>query len=102
MHIRPTALCLGLAVGPGLAYAAHAAEYDVTVLQDPGGIGQSGTEAINASGQSVGYSKTVNGYDAVLWSPSGTATVLQNVSGQLQQRNPRPQRLRAEHRRKWQ
>ena len=35
--------------------------------------------AINASGESVGYSDTATGgYDAVLWSPTGTATVLQD------------------------
>ena len=38
--------------------------------------------AINEAGQSVGYSDTAPGDDAVLWSPSGKATVLQDVGGQ--------------------
>src|SRR5208337_78214 len=37
---------------------------------------------INDAGQSVGYSVTTSGMDAVLWSPSGKATVLQDVGGQ--------------------
>jgi len=37
--------------------------------------------AINDAGQSVGFSYTVGGYDAVLWSPSGKATVLQDAGG---------------------
>jgi hypothetical protein len=76
---------LGLAMTPGLGLTARAAEYDLTVLQDPGGVGQSAPTAINASGQSVGYAWTANngaGSEAVLWSPSGKATVLQNPSGQ--------------------
>ncbi len=68
MRIHPIALCLGVAFAPGLAFAAHAAEYDVTVLQ---GL----PFAINASGQIV--------EDSVLWSPSGTATVLGAPAGTL-------------------
>jgi dipeptidyl aminopeptidase/acylaminoacyl peptidase len=55
-----------------------------TVLQDAGGQGSSDAAAINASGQSVGYSATIGGDDAVLWSPSGQATVLQNAPGSIQ------------------
>ena len=51
-----------------------------TFLANPGG-GQSAAVAINASGQSVGYSDTSNGVDAVLWSPTGTATVLHDLRG---------------------
>jgi probable HAF family extracellular repeat protein len=58
------------------------------VLEDAGGVGASQPVAINASGQSVGWSYTKNGgglglslADAVLWSPSGKATVLQDVGG---------------------
>ena len=40
MPIRPIALCLGLAVTPGLALRAHA-QYDVTVLPEVGGLGNS-------------------------------------------------------------
>ena len=81
MPIRPIAVCLGLAVTPGLAITAHA-RYDVTVLQDPGGVSYSTTNAINASGQSVGVSfTTLELRDAVLWSPSGRATVLQDPGG---------------------
>jgi hypothetical protein len=36
--------------------------------------------AINASGQSVGSSETLNRYDAVLWQPTGKGLMLQNVS----------------------
>ena len=49
-----------------------------TVLQNPSGQSNNATRAINASGQSVGFS----GNTAVLWSPSGKATVLQNPPGQ--------------------
>jgi hypothetical protein len=52
------------------------------VLQDVGGQGDSFATAMNASGQSVGNSSTATGSDAVLWSPSGKATVLQDVGGQ--------------------
>ena len=73
MRIRPIALCLGLAVTPGLALTAHA-QYDVTVLQ--GGYAHT---PCNDTGQSVGASG--GGY-AVLWSASGKATVLQDAGGQ--------------------
>ncbi len=46
-----------------------------------GGKLGSSVSAINASGESVGYSNTVIGDNVVLWSPSGTATVLQDVGG---------------------
>ena len=53
-----------------------------TVLQDVGGQGYSQAVAINASGESVGFSFTsadTNGpLDAVLWSSTGTATVLKD------------------------
>ncbi len=81
MCIRPIALCFGLVVTPGLAHPAHA-QYDVTTLQDAGGQGHSQPSAVNASGQSVGYSYTSRGEEAVLWSPSGKATVLQDFGGQ--------------------
>ena len=43
MRMRPIALWRGVAVTPGLALAAHAdAGYNVTVLQGPGGLGDSG------------------------------------------------------------
>ncbi len=80
MRIHPIALCLGLAVTPSLALTAHA-QYDVTILQGVDG-GSSQASAINASGQSVGSSYTGSGYDAVLWSPSGKPTVLQDAGGQ--------------------
>jgi hypothetical protein len=48
-----------------------------------GGGHNSAALAINASGHSVGFSKTKSGgYDAVRWSPSGAATVLHDVGGQ--------------------
>src|ERR1700686_2995110 len=56
MRIRPLALCLGISVTPGFALTAHAdAGYNVTVLKDPGGLGNSGPffGAINDAGQSV-------------------------------------------------
>src|SRR5208282_6790810 len=86
MRIRMIAFCLGLAVTPGLALTAHA-QYDVTVLQDPTGATVTVPRAINASGQSVGWSQigsqpNPTGYAAVLWSPSGKATVLQDVGRQ--------------------
>jgi hypothetical protein len=53
-----------------------------TLLGDvPGGTGVSNDVAINASGQSVGWSETASGQDAVLWSPKGKATVLQDMGG---------------------
>jgi len=86
MRSRLIALCLGLAVTLGLALPAQA-QQDVTVLQDAGGQGYSQPNAINASGQSVGYSYRscdgqACGFDAVLWSPSGKATVLQDTGGE--------------------
>ena len=47
--------------------------------------GFSGANAINAFGWSVGFSYTNAAQtfsDAVLWSPSGKATVLQDAGGQ--------------------
>ncbi len=52
------------------------------VLQDVGGEGYSAAYAINAAGQSVGVSQTAGGgTEAVLWSPTGTATVLEGAGG---------------------
>src|SRR5580658_9701446 len=77
MRICRVAVCLGLtAVTPSLAHA----QYDVTVLHVPG-QGFSGPNAVNDAGQSVGYSDTASGTDAVLWTPSGKATVLQDAGG---------------------
>ena len=47
-----------------------------TVLQDAGGQGFDDAVAINDSGESVGYSLTASGDEAVLWSSSGIATNL--------------------------
>jgi hypothetical protein len=86
MRIRPITICLGLSVTPCFALTAHAdAGYNVTVLQDPGGLGDSSPffNAINPFGQSVGSSATANGgLEAVLWSRTGKATVLQDVGGE--------------------
>jgi len=52
------------------------------VLQDVGGYGVSKATAMNDAGWSVGYSNTGRrNADAVLWSPSGQATVLQDAGG---------------------
>ena len=76
MRIRPIAVFLCLNSMPGLALTAHA-QYDVTVLQDPGGVGLSQPGSINRSGQSVGWSATsAFTQDAVLWSLSGGAVVV--------------------------
>src|SRR6516165_9578824 len=83
MSIRPIVLCFGLAVMSGFAVTAHAT-YTVTVLADPGGMGNNTVYGINASGESVGVSGSASpccGFDAVLWSATGTATVLQDVPG---------------------
>ena len=77
----PVALLLGLGVTPSLALTAHAA-YDVTILQDVGGAATNQPNAISASGQSVGFSDTATGYDAVLWSPTGVTTMLADPGGQ--------------------
>jgi PEP-CTERM motif len=85
MRIRPIALYLGVAVTPSFALTAHAdAGYNVNVLQDPGGQGNSGPffGAINDAGQSVGFSATASCCEAVLWSRTGKATVLQDIGGQ--------------------
>ncbi len=56
-------------------------EYRVTLLSDPSGEG-AGAFSINATGQSVGDSTFfAGGEDAVLWSATGKATVLQDVGG---------------------
>ena len=52
------------------------------MLQDAGGRGLSYAFAINDAGLSVGQSETARGFDAVLWAPSGKATVLQDVGGE--------------------
>jgi hypothetical protein len=86
MRLHPIALCLGLSATSSLAFTAHA-QYKLTVLQNAGGAGLSEPLAINAVGESVGYSWTggqgADGpyADAVLWSSSGTATVLQDAGG---------------------
>ncbi len=82
MHSRLTSLCLGVAMTPGLALIAHA-QYAVTVLQNPVGQVSSLPFALNASGESVGWSQPSGGgsYDAVLWSATGTPTVLQDSGG---------------------
>ena len=83
MTIRQMTLCFGLAGVSGFAVTAHAATYNVTVLADPlGGVGNSKVFAINSLGESVGWSATSNGFDAVLWSATGTAAVLQDYGGQ--------------------
>jgi hypothetical protein len=47
-----------------------------------GGLGYNLVNAINDAGQSVGTSdKASDGFDAVLWSRSGKARVLQNLAG---------------------
>src|SRR6202044_3492680 len=53
-----------------------------TVLRNIGGQNFSIAVAINASGDSVGYSLTATGDEAVLWSPSGPATNLGAMLGQ--------------------
>jgi hypothetical protein len=61
MRIRLITLCLGLSVTPCFALTAHAdAGCNVTVLQDPGGLGDSSPffNAINDFGWSVGFSAT--------------------------------------------
>jgi hypothetical protein len=52
------------------------------VLQDVGGQGFEQPFAMNGTEQSVGYSAIPGGYEAVLWSSSGAATVLKNIGGQ--------------------
>ena len=47
-----------------------------------GGIGQSEALAINNNGQSVGFALTSSRQDAVMWSSSGTVTVLKDAGGQ--------------------
>jgi hypothetical protein len=89
LRIRPIVLCLGLAATPGFALTAYAG-YNVVVLRDVGANGYSEVSAINASGSSIGISATVptcvecvvESADAVLWSPSGKATVLEDIGGQ--------------------
>ena len=63
---------------------ASAKSYNVTVLQDVGGLGDSDAYGINARGQIVGYSYDkvgTSGLAAVLWSSAGTGTALQDVGG---------------------
>jgi hypothetical protein len=80
MRIRPITLCFGLAVMPGFAVTAHAT-YTFTLLQDAGGMQDSEAVAINSMGESVGWSQTSSGFDAVLWSATGTSTVLADLGG---------------------
>ena len=54
---------------------------DPDQANDIGGSHSSDAVAINNAGQSVGFSKTAKGQDAVLWSPSGTAIVLHDAGG---------------------
>ena len=80
MRIRPMALCFGLALTPGVAVTAHAT-YTPIILADPGGMGNNKVWDINSLGESVGWSQTSSGQDAVLWSTTGSAKVLQDVVG---------------------
>jgi hypothetical protein len=82
MNFRLTALCFGLALTPGFAVTAHATTYTLVPLQDAGGVENSVVEAINSLGESVGYSYTTGGAEAVLWSATGTATPLADEGGQ--------------------
>lgn len=83
MNIRPVALCFGLAVMSGFAVTAHATYNVPIMLADvPGGDGDSVVRAINSLGESVGWSATSSGFDAVLWSANGTPTVLFDEGGQ--------------------
>ena len=54
------------------------------MLKDLGGDQQAYAVAINPAGQSIGSYLTANGYEAALWSRSGTVTKLQNASGFVQ------------------
>jgi uncharacterized membrane protein len=74
-----------LAISVVAAGHASAASYDVVVLQDLGGVGESQAVAINNSAQIAGFSSTnvSDGFLAVQWSASpGTGTALQDVGGQ--------------------
>jgi hypothetical protein len=82
MNLRVTALCFGLALIPGFAVTTHARTYTLVPLQDAGGVNNSVVEAINSLGESVGYSYTTAGAEAVLWSASGSATPLTDEGGQ--------------------
>jgi hypothetical protein len=64
MRIRSIALCFAMAVTPGFAVAAHAGSYTFTLLQDAGGLQDNKILALNAVGESVGWSQTSGGYDA--------------------------------------
>src|SRR5271165_3937299 len=57
--------------------------FTLTQEQDVGGAGVVRDFSLNASGQSVGFSEVTAGatYDPVLWSVTGTATVLTDVAG---------------------
>ena len=52
------------------------------MLQDVGGQGFDQPFAMNGTDESVGYSAIPDGYEAVLWSSSGTATVFKDIGGQ--------------------
>ena len=83
MRIRPVALCFGLAVMSGFAVTAHAQTYTFTLLQNvAGGMQNSVVLAINSSGESVGWSQTSSGIDAVLWSTTGVPEVLADLGGE--------------------
>ena len=82
MRIRAIALCFGLAVMSGFAVRAHADAYTPILLPDPGGMQDSEVLAINSSGESVGWSQTSAGIDAVLWSMTGGFKVLTDLGGE--------------------
>jgi len=82
MSIRQMAVCFGLALTPGFAVTAHAT-YTVIVLPDAGGESDSVVEAINNVGQSIEYSDTARGDDAILLGPKGgIAATLKDPGGQ--------------------
>jgi hypothetical protein len=72
-------IALGLLiVGP-----AHAGYNPPILLQNLGGGSTTVVKAINSTGESVGVSQTTaGGYDAVLWSATGTAQALTDVGSE--------------------
>ena len=95
MSIRPIALCFGLALTPGFAVTAHAT-YTVIVLADPGGMGNNKVWDINSLGESVGWSQTSSGLDAVLWSTTGSRDGASGRERRRVERGARHQRLGGE------